>query len=252
VIVTLYRVGQNLNRAVRLCEAMGVGRMECIECHGAYIGGNLYAATGRVIIEHLTEWPILSRRDVALVLSNQQPDLTVSDVKWRDVRRIICGGETDGLPRLTGPIRVAIPMFGKQREHTVEAALAIALWEWRRDTLEPSFRYQRDVAVDLDDTILHARRYRRGVFGRPTEGAAEAIVALRASGRKVFVHTARPRCERTGIERHLAKHGIVVDGILCGKPCAAAYVDDKAVRFEGKWATIVHSILGEVEEHGHA
>ena len=133
MIVTLYRVGQNLNRAVRLCEAMGVGRMECIECHGAYIGGNLYAAAGRVVIESLASLPSLNRRDVALVLPNQRPEMDICDVKWRDIRRIICGGETDGLPRLTGPLRVAIPMFGKQREHTVEAALAIALWEWRRD-----------------------------------------------------------------------------------------------------------------------
>jgi hypothetical protein len=241
--VTLYRVGRNLNRVVRLCEANGVERLECVECNGAHLAGNLYSAAGRVELVGVPALTTEGKGAIALVPPCHKHDATFPHVAWRGVQRIFCGGETHGLPVIPGATRVAIPMFGVQSEYTVEAALAIALWEWQRYRMQPRTSYRQDVAIDLDGTLLeNLREYKRFAFGAPMPGAREAVAALRAAGAHVLVHTARWPDEHDAIAAHLAAHGIEVDGVLCGKPTARAYVDDKALRFEGDWKPMLDAL----------
>lgn len=245
MIVTLYQVGRNLNRAVRLCEGMGVERLECVDCDDAHLAGNLYKAAGRVEIVNMPELTTEGHGAIALVPPCHKHDTEFPHVAWRGVQRIFCGGETHGLPAIPGATRVAIPMFGAQSEHTVEAALAVALWEWRRYRMQPQSSYRKDVVIDLDGTLLeNLREYKRFCFGAPLPGAREAVDAIRAAGAKVLVHTARWPDEHDSVAAHLAAHGIEVDGVLCGKPPAVAYVDDKALRFSGDWA----QVLAELKE----
>lgn len=127
--VLLYRVGRNLNRAYRTCEAFGVPEMLLYQCDGARLSGNLYRATGRVQVREVVGWPDPYK---TLALETRY-DTPVWDVDWSRVETLIIGGETSGLPaRVPAAQTAVIPMAGLVSGLTVEAALAIALHEWGR------------------------------------------------------------------------------------------------------------------------
>lgn len=126
--VLLYRVGRNLNRAYRTAEAFGVERLLLLECTGA-ITGNLFSAKGRVEIKHLESWPD-PQGLLALETDYKTP---IWDVDWSRVRIIAVGGESVHFRQsLPAEQKATIPMDGKISCLTTEAALAIALYEWRR------------------------------------------------------------------------------------------------------------------------
>ena len=126
--VLLWRVGRNLNRAYRTAEAFGADALELLECASG-IQGNLYASAGRLEVLRLDSWPDLS--DAVLLEPHYPTD--IREVDWSGIRRIVLAGESATLPaRLRGGLRCRIPMYGVARQLTVEAALAIALHEWRR------------------------------------------------------------------------------------------------------------------------
>jgi len=128
--VVLYRVGRNLNRCYRTAEAFGVEAIELLMCSGQ-ITGNLFKAKGRVSVFSIDDWPPAEGM-IALETHYKKP---LSGVEWGSIRRILIGGETTGLPRdIQAEKRARIPMFGQVSGLTVEAALAIALYEWRRGT----------------------------------------------------------------------------------------------------------------------
>jgi len=125
--VVLYKVGRNLNRAYRTAEAFGVSEIVLVECN-AKIKGNLFKATGRVNVSKNEHLPIHN----ALALETFYHD-ALDLVDWSTVDCIVIGGEASGLPRSTKFSQMAkIPTQGKISGLTVEAALAIALYEWRR------------------------------------------------------------------------------------------------------------------------
>jgi hypothetical protein len=243
VRVYLYHVGRNLNRSIRLCEAMGVDELCLVECDGAEVRGNMYQAQSLPVV---TADEIADEEGtVALVPPRRTHEATLPQFDWRNVRAIAVGGETDGLPRLRHCRRIAIPMYGEQREHTVEVALSIALWEWRRSApVYCQSSYRRDVVVDLDDTLCRMPQpFAAHVYGEPMPGAVDAVRALREQGRKVVVHTARDHSEHDGIAAHLSACGITVDSVVCGKPSGTLYVDDKALRFTGDWQAVLREAM---------
>lgn len=126
--VHLYRVGRNLNRAIRTMEAFGMRRLHLVECDESFIKGNLFGATGRVEAVRDTELP--SGDDALVLETGDYPPLSTVDLGR--YRKIIIGGETSGTPPLKHLAHATIPMAGKVSGLTVEAALAIALYEWTR------------------------------------------------------------------------------------------------------------------------
>jgi tRNA G18 (ribose-2'-O)-methylase SpoU len=129
MIVTLYGVGRNLNRAYRTCEAFGVETLHLWNCTGR-LKGNLYAAKERVEMQVINSCPCPTTT-LALETSYRTP---LSSVDWGRVENILIGGETCGVPGGDWQQRAVIPMWGKVSGLTVEAALAIALYEWRKHT----------------------------------------------------------------------------------------------------------------------
>lgn len=115
------------------------------------------------------------------------------------------------------------------------------------------------VAVDLDGTILS---YESGygesnTFGEPLPGAREALNELQQLGWRVSIYTARfqdlDEAETQELKDMLADYLVAAevpfDDIWVGrKPQADAFVDDKALRFEGDWATIVEQLTVEPAE----
>lgn len=123
--VWLYRVGRNLNRAIRTCEAFNVCRLVLVDCDESFISGRLFGASGRVTIERADSLP----GDECLPIETWG-DVEIRAVDWAPVRGILIGGETSGLPRRVGR-SARIDMGGHVSGLTVEAAMAVALHEWR-------------------------------------------------------------------------------------------------------------------------
>lgn len=124
-------------------------------------------------------------------------------------------------------------------------------------------RIARTVVVDLDGTlmtpprpILDAEGELR-TDGEPEPGAVEAMRVLHAAGWRIVVSSSRT-WDRWGPRRFtwiehirawLEGHDIPYDEVFvgAGKPAAAAYIDDNAIRYERNWPEIV-AALGEPGE----
>lgn len=126
--VWLYKVGRNLSRAVRTCEAFGVKKLVLVDCNESYLSGNLYGATGRVSISRADSLP--SGPGVLALETGPYPPIYSIDLSR--TKQVIIGGETSGLPRTMSCQYATIPMSGNVSGLTVEGALAIALYEWSR------------------------------------------------------------------------------------------------------------------------
>jgi capsule biosynthesis phosphatase len=99
----------------------------------------------------------------------------------------------------------------------------------------------KTIVFDVDDTILTTknRDYENSV---PHMDIIEVIRRLKTEGWVILFHTARGMGRSSGninlvydevyqeIETFLLKWDIPYDGIQLGKPWAAYYVDDKALR----------------------
>ena len=131
--VVLYNVGRNLNRAYRTCFSFGISEMVLVGKSNDRsiqweLKGGLFAAKDKVNILRLDELPDLSHA-VALENYYQTP---LNAVCWDGIDTILIGGETNGLPRnIDVACRARIPTVNRFCL-TVEAALAIGLYEWSR------------------------------------------------------------------------------------------------------------------------
>ena len=66
----------------------------------------------------------------------------------------------------------------------------------------------------------------------PMEGARESLKLLLQEGHEVYVCTARPKEEHTGITNWLNKHGFpYLEVTNVKKPYTDIYIDDRAYRF---------------------
>ncbi len=116
-------------------------------------------------------------------------------------------------------------------------------------------RIASTVVVDLDGTLMTPPRPildaagELRTDGEPEPGAVEAMRALHAAGWRIVVSSSRT-WDRWGPRRHvwveqirdwLERNGIPYDEVFvdAGKPAAAAYVDDNAIRYERNWPDIV-------------
>ena len=107
--------------------------------------------------------------------------------------------------------------------------------------------YVPTVVFDFDG-VIHS--YKSGWQGvnvipdPPVPGIAEAIRDIRSAGYRVAVVSTR--CEylsgQTAIHNYLSSHGIVVDRVLAEKPPAIAYIDDRAIQFNGDASKLLDKI----------
>jgi len=103
------------------------------------------------------------------------------------------------------------------------------------------------VVFDFDG-VIHS--YTSGWQGEyvipdpPVPGIRDSIQEIRNAGFKVVVVSARcvyPNGEEV-IEEYLQKHCICVDDIMAEKPPAIAYIDDRAICFDGHPETLLGKI----------
>lgn len=115
------------------------------------------------------------------------------------------------------------------------------------------------VVVDIDGVIADPAEYDRADLTGPQKyegaallhGAKEALAELVAAGYTVILHTARSEADRDVTKTWLAKHGIEhvthYEYLICGKPSAILYVDDRGHRFDG-WPGVFAALEEAPEE----
>jgi len=84
--------------------------------------------------------------------------------------------------------------------------------------------------VDFDGVIM-----RRDGSRKPIKGARSGVDRLRRQGYEVVIHSTRAlsKAGENEIRRWLTSENIPFDDVTARKVDADAYLDDKAVRFEG-------------------
>ena len=98
------------------------------------------------------------------------------------------------------------------------------------------------VCVDLDGVLNLFDEYRGPeYFHPPRAGAREFLLALRNSGYRVVVFTVR---WHEWVRAWLQQHGLAdcVDDVTDRKPPAHAYLDDRAVCFDGDFGAALQRI----------
>jgi hypothetical protein len=109
--------------------------------------------------------------------------------------------------------------------------------------------HRKLVAVDFDRTLHPYTEGWKGVEPAdepPTKGAIDFLQALKMKGYEIVVHSVRAE-EPGGIEAiqaWLDRYGLAeyIDGITATKPQAVAFVDDRAVPFEGDWLAALRGV----------
>ena len=106
---------------------------------------------------------------------------------------------------------------------------------------------KKTICFDFDG-VIHS--YVSGWHGNaviedpPVPGIAQAIKDIREAGYEVIIHSTR--CKTAGgmsaIGNYLYKNGIEVDGCSANKPPAIAYIDDRAICFDGNAAGLLEKI----------
>lgn len=101
---------------------------------------------------------------------------------------------------------------------------------------------RQTIAVDFDGTI---HSYENGwqdgsIYGKEIAGAFNALLALHERGYKVVIFTARPAAQ---VGEWMFKNWpfkmFDVPEVTNTKPAAIAYIDDRAVKFNGNWAEML-------------
>ena len=114
------------------------------------------------------------------------------------------------------------------------------------------------VAIDLDGTLMEDGHYPE--FGPPIKGAKLACMTLKHFGIKIMVFTARTAITGLdgsfqdvnesvrGIYAWAAKYGIPIDYVFpMPKPTfVLAFIDDRAVEFNGSWLDAIDAIERKV------
>jgi hydroxymethylpyrimidine pyrophosphatase-like HAD family hydrolase len=110
----------------------------------------------------------------------------------------------------------------------------------------------KTVCIDLDGTIAHYTEWRGEThFGEPIEGVRQALEQIQQNGWKIIIFTTRSNTAL--IEEYLHEHSIPFDFInfnpdqpanaIGGKIYADAYIDDRAVPFNGDWQATLKEVL---------
>jgi hypothetical protein len=115
------------------------------------------------------------------------------------------------------------------------------------------------IMIDFDGTIhKYSKGWKDGtVYDEPISGAKQFIDQLKDDGFEVVVFTSRLSVSSLGqevvneqkemIEMWLKKYGIEVDGVTAEKLPAVAYVDDRAVEFNGWNHELISKIKSRVD-----
>lgn len=109
------------------------------------------------------------------------------------------------------------------------------------------------VVFDLDGTLAEDT-FPKPHIGRPIDKGVRWLRHYAEAGHAITIYTARPESHATNIWNWLGEHGLdeFVYHVVCGKPLAGLYVDDRAVRFERDEASVSDEAILRVYNHKEA
>jgi hypothetical protein len=114
------------------------------------------------------------------------------------------------------------------------------------------------ILIDFDGVIhKYSEGWKDGsIYDEPIEGCREFINKLKNSGYTVIIFTARLSHtndsdeQESMIKNWLSKYDIKVDGITCQKLPAEIYIDDRGLRFEGKFDELFYkTVISKIQEN---
>lgn len=89
----------------------------------------------------------------------------------------------------------------------------------------------RTISFDFDDTLARSVWPEPGI-GDPIPDGLSLLEFYFRNGYRIWVFTARHWADHADIVTWLDSHAPgMVDQVICGKPLASLYVDDRAMRF---------------------
>jgi phosphoglycolate phosphatase-like HAD superfamily hydrolase len=100
----------------------------------------------------------------------------------------------------------------------------------------------KSIVIDFDKTIAQNGPHPDYDILEPVKGVREFLESLYMLGWHITVWTARSDHFHEVIEDYMEKYMIPYDRIICGKPFAKYYIDDRAVNFSGNWEDVIEQI----------
>jgi len=85
------------------------------------------------------------------------------------------------------------------------------------------------VVFDLDKTLAEGVWPQRLIIGAPIPEAIAMLKHYSEMGVGIVIYTSRPKTDEPHIWAWVLKHKLPVDKVVCGKPIASYYIDDKAI-----------------------
>lgn len=99
------------------------------------------------------------------------------------------------------------------------------------------------ICVDFDKTLAYNSDHPNYDILGPTEGAKNAMDALKLAGKFIIIYSSRKRQYFWDVFNWLERYDIPFDCLDMGnKPLCEYYIDDKSVRFDGDWNKTLEQI----------
>lgn len=98
------------------------------------------------------------------------------------------------------------------------------------------------ICIDFDKTIANNGPHPDYEILEPIKGVKEFLEALYLSGWHITVFTARSDHFYEVICNYMEKYQLPYDRVICGKPFAKYYIDDRNISFKGNWEEVISQI----------
>lgn len=103
------------------------------------------------------------------------------------------------------------------------------------------------IIIDLDGTICTEEKTFSRSLAKPIDGAIESINSLYEKGNTIIIYSARSWMEYEVTSDWLNKNGVKYHQLILGKPIGDVWIDDRAIKFNNNWNTII-KLLEEKNE----
>jgi uncharacterized HAD superfamily protein len=100
------------------------------------------------------------------------------------------------------------------------------------------------IIIDLDGTICTEEKTYSRSLAKPIEGAIESINKLYQKGHIIIIYSSRTWMEYELTSHWLNENGVKYHQLILGKPIGDVWIDDRAIKFDKNWISIVNNLEG--------